>query len=226
MRWRTQIGPRSAFSSSLQQPSIHLRWLASSRSHCHARAVHPNRGQRLQPRAVLPQRRHQDHPGPAEQLPYVHSTNCDGNSAELLDVLPIDRRRRRQHVRFAHTFMTTDASPYYDAFIRWQVNKLYKLGKIKFGKRPTACIPNCKDGLPCVDPDCQDGEGLRPRGNACENGGPRVESGCQGCGCGQGRRQDGLHGSCCFAPGGYVRSNKHLRWHWHPVRNPVRNLRC
>ena len=29
--------------------------------------------------------------------------------------------------------MTTKPNPYYDTFARWQVNKLYKLGKIKFG---------------------------------------------------------------------------------------------
>jgi leucyl-tRNA synthetase len=28
---------------------------------------------------------------------------------------------------------TTDANPYYDSFVRWQMNKLRDLGKIKFG---------------------------------------------------------------------------------------------
>ena len=31
--------------------------------------------------------------------------------------------------------MTTDANPFYDAFVRWQMNRLKELDKIKFGKR-------------------------------------------------------------------------------------------
>ena len=57
--------------------------------------------------------------------------------------------------------MTTKANPYYDAFVRWQVNKLYKLGKIKFGERYTIYSP--KDGQPCMDHDRQDGEGYGPQ---------------------------------------------------------------
>ncbi|KAJ3929636.1 MAG: hypothetical protein NXY57DRAFT_397183 [Lentinula lateritia] len=58
-------------------------------------------------------------------------------------------------------FLTTKANPYYDAFVRWQVNKLYKLGKIKFGERYTIYSP--KDGQPCMDHDRQDGEGIGPQ---------------------------------------------------------------
>ncbi|KAF5392068.1 hypothetical protein D9757_003334 [Collybiopsis confluens] len=64
----------------------------------------------------------------------------------------IDWRRR---------FLTTKANPYYDAFVRWQVNKLYKMGKIKFGERYTIYSP--KDGQPCMDHDRQDGEGVGPQ---------------------------------------------------------------
>ncbi|KAJ3773317.1 hypothetical protein FB446DRAFT_733499 [Lentinula raphanica] len=64
----------------------------------------------------------------------------------------IDWRRR---------FLTTKANPYYDAFVRWQVNKLYKMGKIKFGERYTIYSP--KDGQPCMDHDRQDGEGIGPQ---------------------------------------------------------------
>ncbi|KAK7441730.1 cytosolic leucyl tRNA synthetase [Stygiomarasmius scandens] len=64
----------------------------------------------------------------------------------------IDWRRR---------FLTTKANPYYDAFVRWQVNKLHKLGKIKFGERYTIYSP--KDGQPCMDHDRQDGEGVGPQ---------------------------------------------------------------
>ncbi|ESK89942.1 leucine-trna ligase [Moniliophthora roreri MCA 2997] len=58
-------------------------------------------------------------------------------------------------------FLTTDANPYYDAFVRWQVNKLYRLNKIKFGERYTIYSP--KDGQPCMDHDRQDGEGVGPQ---------------------------------------------------------------
>ncbi len=57
--------------------------------------------------------------------------------------------------------MTTPANPYYDAFVRWQINKLYKLDKIKFGERYTIYSP--KDGQPCMDHDRQDGEGVGPQ---------------------------------------------------------------
>jgi leucyl-tRNA synthetase len=57
--------------------------------------------------------------------------------------------------------MTTEANPYYDSFVRWQINKLYALGKIKFGERYTIYSP--KDGQPCMDHDRQDGEGIGPQ---------------------------------------------------------------
>lgn len=59
------------------------------------------------------------------------------------------------------SFITTDANPYYDAFVRWQVNKLYSLGKIKFGERYTIYSP--KDGQPCMDHDRSEGEALGPQ---------------------------------------------------------------
>jgi leucyl-tRNA synthetase len=57
--------------------------------------------------------------------------------------------------------MTTDANPYFDSFVRWQVNKLYALQKIRFGERYTIYSP--KDGQPCMDHDRQDGEGIGPQ---------------------------------------------------------------
>lgn len=36
-------------------------------------------------------------------------------------------------------FVTTDANPYYDSFVSWQMRKLKEMGKIKFGKRYTIC---------------------------------------------------------------------------------------
>src|SRR6266852_4520487 len=47
---------------------------------------------------------------------------------------------------------------YHDSFVRWQMNKLYALGKIKFGERYTIYSP--KDGQPCMDHDRADGEGI------------------------------------------------------------------
>lgn len=78
--------------------------------------------------------------------------------------------------------MTTPANPYYDAFVRWQMNKLHRLNYIskpflryepraarllkasvspEFGKRYTIYSP--KDGQPCMDHDRQSGEGVGPQ---------------------------------------------------------------
>ncbi|KAJ9299758.1 hypothetical protein DTO271G3_2642 [Paecilomyces variotii] len=55
-------------------------------------------------------------------------------------------------------FVTTDANPYYDAFVRWQMNRLHELGKIMYGNRYTIYSP--KDGQPTMDHDRQEGEGV------------------------------------------------------------------
>lgn len=57
-------------------------------------------------------------------------------------------------------FVTTDANPYYDAFVRWQMNKLKEANKILYGKRYTIYSP--KDGQPCMDHDRSKGEGVGP----------------------------------------------------------------
>ncbi|ORY23359.1 leucine-tRNA ligase [Naematelia encephala] len=64
-------------------------------------------------------------------------------------------------VDWRRQFVTTDANPYYDAFVRWQMNKLRAQGKIKFGKRYTIYSP--KDGQPCMDHDRQSGEAVNPQ---------------------------------------------------------------
>lgn len=64
-------------------------------------------------------------------------------------------------IDWRRSFLTTPANPYYDAFVRWQVNKLHRLGKIKFGERYTIYSP--KDGQPCMDHDRSDGEGVGPQ---------------------------------------------------------------
>ncbi|KAF2655944.1 leucyl-tRNA synthetase-like protein [Lophiostoma macrostomum CBS 122681] len=55
-------------------------------------------------------------------------------------------------------FVTTDANPYFDSFVRWQMRKLKELGKIIFAKRYTIYSP--KDGQACLDHDRQSGEGV------------------------------------------------------------------
>lgn len=57
-------------------------------------------------------------------------------------------------------FVTTDANPYYDGFVRWQMNRLHELNKILYGKRYTIYSP--KDGQPCMDHDRTKGEGVGP----------------------------------------------------------------
>ncbi|GAA5858903.1 hypothetical protein JCM8547_007149 [Rhodosporidiobolus lusitaniae] len=64
-------------------------------------------------------------------------------------------------IDWRRSFITTPANPYYDSFVRWQMNKLHGLGYIKFGKRNTIYSP--KDGQPCMDHDRQSGEGVGPQ---------------------------------------------------------------
>ena len=61
-------------------------------------------------------------------------------------------------VDWRRSMVTTDANPYYDSFVRWQVTRLKELGKIKFGKRYTVYSP--KDGQACMDHDRATGEGV------------------------------------------------------------------
>lgn len=58
-------------------------------------------------------------------------------------------------------FITTDVNPYYDSFVRWQMNRLREQNKIKFGERYT--IYSAKDGQPCMDHDRSSGEGVGPQ---------------------------------------------------------------
>ncbi|KAF5007544.1 hypothetical protein FDECE_6135 [Fusarium decemcellulare] len=64
-------------------------------------------------------------------------------------------------IDWRRSFVTTDANPYYDAFVRWQMNRLKELDKIKFGKRYT--IYSIKDGQPCMDHDRAEGEAVGPQ---------------------------------------------------------------
>lgn len=57
--------------------------------------------------------------------------------------------------------ITADVNPYYDSFVRWQMNKLHALGHIKFGERYT--IFSAFDDQPCMDHDRASGEGVGPQ---------------------------------------------------------------
>ena len=61
-------------------------------------------------------------------------------------------------VDWRRSMVTTDANPYYDSFVRWQMNRLKEMGKIRFGKRYTVYSP--KDGQACLDHDRQSAEGV------------------------------------------------------------------
>jgi len=65
-------------------------------------------------------------------------------------------------VDWRRSFITTDANPYYDAFVRWHMNTLYKLGNyLVKDKRFTVYSP--LDGQPCADHDRASGEGVGPQ---------------------------------------------------------------
>ncbi|KAH7882164.1 hypothetical protein F5I97DRAFT_1912888 [Phlebopus sp. FC_14] len=72
-----------------------------------------------------------------------------------------DNNTMGNRIDWRRSFLTTDLNPYYDSFVRWQMNKLHNLGKIKFGERYTIYSP--KDGQPCMDHDRSDGEGVGPQ---------------------------------------------------------------
>ncbi|XP_071500839.1 LOW QUALITY PROTEIN: leucine--tRNA ligase, cytoplasmic-like [Diadema antillarum] len=96
---------------------------------------------------------------PAAEIPKF------ADAAYWLDYFPPmakkDVSRMGCKVDWRRTFITTDANPYYDAFVRWQFLLLKKRQKVKFGKRHTIYSP--KDGQPCMDHDRQSGEGVGPQ---------------------------------------------------------------
>ncbi|KAK6740048.1 hypothetical protein RB195_008489 [Necator americanus] len=72
-----------------------------------------------------------------------------------------DLKKMSLKVDWRRSFITTDANPYYDSFVRWQFGKLRAAKKIDFGKRYTIYSP--KDGQPCMDHDRSSGEGVGPQ---------------------------------------------------------------
>uniref|UniRef100_A0A1I8PHA6 leucine--tRNA ligase n=1 Tax=Stomoxys calcitrans TaxID=35570 RepID=A0A1I8PHA6_STOCA len=72
-----------------------------------------------------------------------------------------DLKRIGVHVDWRRTFITTDANPFFDSFVRWQFVHLKNRGKVMYGKRYTIYSP--KDGQPCMDHDRSTGEGVGPQ---------------------------------------------------------------
>ncbi|PLW40185.1 hypothetical protein PCASD_12297 [Puccinia coronata f. sp. avenae] len=68
-------------------------------------------------------------------------------------------------VDWRRSFITTDINPYYDSFVRWQMNRLKEKGYVKFGERYTIYSP--KDGQPCMDHDRSSGERLGSQEYTC-----------------------------------------------------------
>ncbi|KAI1329187.1 leucyl-tRNA synthetase [Xylariaceae sp. FL0255] len=69
-----------------------------------------------------------------------------------------DLRSIGARIDWRRSMVTTPANPFYDSFVRWQMNRLKSMGKIKFGKRFTVYSP--KDGQACLDHDRSAGEGI------------------------------------------------------------------
>ncbi|KAI0147646.1 leucyl-tRNA synthetase [Xylariaceae sp. FL1272] len=69
-----------------------------------------------------------------------------------------DLRSIGARIDWRRSMVTTPANPFYDSFVRWQMNRLKSLNKIKFGKRFTVYSP--KDGQACLDHDRSAGEGI------------------------------------------------------------------
>lgn len=64
-------------------------------------------------------------------------------------------------VDWRRSFITTDANPFYDSFVRWQFHTLLKAGKIVKDKRYAVFSP--LDNQPCADHDRASGEGVGPQ---------------------------------------------------------------
>ncbi|CAG5126753.1 unnamed protein product, partial [Candidula unifasciata] len=72
-----------------------------------------------------------------------------------------DLKRMGAKVDWRRSFITTDANPYFDSFVRWNFLRFKERNKVKFGKRYTIFSP--KDNQPCMDHDRSSGEGVGPQ---------------------------------------------------------------
>lgn len=68
-------------------------------------------------------------------------------------------------IDWRRAFITTDVNPYYDSFVRWQLETLKAQGKCNKDKRAAVYSP--KDGQPCADHDRTSGEGVGPQVRSC-----------------------------------------------------------
>ncbi|XP_071446745.1 leucine--tRNA ligase, cytoplasmic [Hetaerina americana] len=73
----------------------------------------------------------------------------------------MDLLRLGIHVDWRRSFITTDANPFFDSFVRWQFVNLKKRNKVMYGKRHSIFSP--KDNQPCMDHDRSSGEGVGPQ---------------------------------------------------------------
>lgn len=64
-------------------------------------------------------------------------------------------------VDWRRSFFTTDANPYFNAFVEWQFNFLRDNNYLKYGSRN--CIWSPLDNQPCMDHDRTRGEGVLPQ---------------------------------------------------------------
>lgn len=64
-------------------------------------------------------------------------------------------------IDWRRSFITTSVNPYYDAFIRWQFNRLKEGGRVKYGKR--ANVYSALDKQVCADHDRASGETVGPQ---------------------------------------------------------------
>lgn len=72
-----------------------------------------------------------------------------------------DLKRVGMNIDWRRSFITTDVNPFYDAFIRWQLNMLKERGRVSRGKRPN--IYSTIDKQNCADHDRASGEGVGPQ---------------------------------------------------------------
>ena len=72
-----------------------------------------------------------------------------------------DAKRLGFSIDKRYSFITTDLNPPYDAFIRWQFNKLKDKGYVKKGKHPVVWCPKCN--APTGDHARAEGEGETPQ---------------------------------------------------------------
>ncbi|KAI9997634.1 hypothetical protein PInf_001565 [Phytophthora infestans] len=72
-----------------------------------------------------------------------------------------DLKRFGMNIDWRRSFITTDVNPFYDAFVRWQLNKLNEQKRVVRGKRPN--VYSILDGQSCADHDRASGEGVGPQ---------------------------------------------------------------